>query len=117
MRPLAYAATVCMKLEFLDTVDYHGDAAIAAFWHDKQVPSQAAKEHLSPQGRGLVCRDHIVQMDGWLLHPDGGEEILHLLSECVKEEILHQIHQNNAGEAEALLVEDGPGYQGLVSTV
>lgn len=82
-----------------------GDVAIGAFWRDNRVPSQATKEHLSPQVCGLIGQGaRIVQMDGLLcrrlLRPDGGEETLHLLlPERVKEEILYQLHQNHGHRA------------------
>lgn len=65
------------------------------------MPSRAEKEQLSPQVRGLLQQwDRVVQRDGLLfrrfLRPDGGEEAFQLLlPECLKEEVLHQLHQNH----------------------
>ena len=81
-----------------------GDAAIGAFrhfWLDGRMPGLAEKEHLSLQVRGLIRQwDRILQRDGLLyrrlLRSDGGEEVVQLLlPECLKEEVLQQLHQNH----------------------
>ncbi|XP_034539554.1 uncharacterized protein LOC117812750 [Notolabrus celidotus] len=88
------------------------DPAIGAFlgfWHQQRAPSQAERQELSPQVRGLVRQwDRIVQTDGLLyrrlFRPDGGEEVYQLLlPEGLKEEVLMQLHQNH-------------GHQGIEQT-
>lgn len=104
---------------------YRGDAAITDFWHDKQVPSWAAKEHLSPQGHGLVCQDRIVQTAVFQA-PSRGDPTPSPVRACERGDSSPASSKQwapehgtdfRAGEPDALLVEDGPGYQGLVSTV
>lgn len=76
-------------------------SAFLPFWYQQRMPSQAEKEVLPLQTRGLLRQwDRIVHMNGLLyrrfFRPDGGEEVHQLLlPEGLKGEVLQQLHQNH----------------------
>lgn len=76
-------------------------SAFLPFWQHQRMSSRAEKETLPMSARRKMQQwDRIHVVDGLLyrriVRPEGGEEVQQIiLPECLKEEVLQQLHQNH----------------------